>query len=352
MLHRSWRAIFFYRTMDEYKTISQLIEILGSRGLKFNDEETGPHVLRTVGHYRLNAFYDAFYVSPKRFDDRVPVHIDDVANLYSFDRRLRLLILGPLEKIEVALRALIAQEMGDSLISSGVAPPITFDLFDKRFYDLAQPGNRARYDISVDSIERSLYANWRRKLSGAERKLPKKELNTRFRAYRSTLTAWEVLQAATFGPLANLFATLRADVAVKIAIYFKLPRHVLTSVFYALKDLRNSCAHHSPIWNWNARTRSFAYLFPRVFAKEAGIEDSNRDLLYSYCAVMHVLLSVLSRGQTTWYRRLKKLINEYNTIYGAKIGFPPDWQTLPFWCVADVWKLAEHGRMRARLSTK
>jgi abortive infection bacteriophage resistance protein len=337
--------------MDDYKSVEQLIELLAGRGLGVEPRATAQHLLQTVGHYRLDAFYAAFYSEAKKFDVSVPIQVEDVASLYSFDRRLRLLILGPLEKIEVALRALIVKELGDYLVRSGRPQPVFIRLFDKEFYDFSDPASQHKYDISIDSCRRSTWVKWRRTLSRDERKLPKSELNKLFADYRKGLAAWEVLQAASFGPLANIFSILKPEIATNIARYFQLPRHVLASVLYALKNLRNSCAHHNPIWNWDARKRSAAFLFPRAYEQPAQITTANRDRLYAYCAAIHILLSVLSQGNSSWYRRLKKLSNEYNTLYSGKMGFPSDWQTLPFWCVSDVQVLSSHERMRGRLRT-
>ncbi len=338
--------------MSEYQTVEQLLEILEKRGLKIGSRPTAEHFLQTVGHYRLDSFYGAFYESPKRFDSSVPIDIDDVFNLYSFDRRLQLLLLGPIEKIEVALRSLMVKELGDYLVHTNDAKPAVINLFDKQFYDLKDKYNREKFGISADACRSSVLANWRRRRSPEERKLPKNEQNRRFSEHYRGLAAWEVLQSASFGPLANIFAVLRPEIGVKIARYFKLPRHVLQSVFYALKDLRNSCAHHNPIWNWNAQKRSRSFLFPRHYKAAAQIDGPNAELIYAYCATIHILLSVLSQGHSTWYRRLKKLINEFNTIYSDKMGFPPDWQTLSFWCVANVEDVASHNRMRALLRAK
>ncbi|HJT42096.1 MAG TPA: Abi family protein [Rhizomicrobium sp.] len=337
--------------MDDYKSIDQLISLLNERGLQIEAPEAAQHILKTVGHYRLESFYRAFYNQPKQFDHSVPIGIEDVANLYLFDRRLRLLILGPLEKLEVALRALIVKELGDFLVAQSRPQPVFIRLFEEGFYDLSTPANQSKYRASLEACRRSAWASWHRKLPRDDRKLPKSELNKMFEGYRHGLAAWEVLQAASFGPLANIFSILRPEIAVNIARYFGLPRHVLVGIFYALKNLRNSCAHHSPVWNWDARRRSSTFLFPRAYEQAAQITggDDNRDRLYACCAVIHLLLSPLSQGRSTWYRRLKKLINEFNTIYSGKMGFPAEWQTLPFWCVSDVAQLACHERLRGRL---
>jgi hypothetical protein len=48
---------------------------------------------------------------------------------------------------------------------------------------------------------------------------------------------------------------------------------------------------------------------------------------------------------------LKKLINEFNTTYSTTMGFPDNWQTLPFWCVADVRQTKTAIELRTRFSS-
>jgi len=82
----------------------------------------------------------------------------------------------------------------------------------------------------------------------------------------------------------------------------------------------------------------------------AQITDDNRHRIYAYCAMIHILLSFLSHGHSTWYRRLKKLVNEFNTTYGVAMGFPANWQTLPFWCVSEVALTANYEGLRDRVT--
>ena len=166
------------------------------------------------------------------------------------------------------------------------------------------------------------------------------------------LPAWAILQTTSFGPLTHLFALLREEVGNEIAKHFDLARDVVKSLLYGLKDLRNACAHHEPIWNWDANYRGSRRImrFPRRYVQPAGLTDEGRIKLYAYCTTIHILLSYLSAGRSTWYRRLKKLVNEFNTTYTSAMGFPDTWQTLPFWCVSDVRQTDQALILRERVS--
>lgn len=347
------------RAPSDYQSIDNLLKILAERGLEIGDERVATHYLNTIGHHRLTAFYPSFYENEKKFDGAIPTSLEDVFHLYSFDRRLRLLLMGPLEKIEVALRALIIREMGEYLRKNG-RTDIVIDLFDKDFYDLPGkriPGqvvttNEQNFQRAQDNCRDGARAHWNALYPSAVKRnfqLTRDDWQKAFPTYYKTLPAWTVLQLASFGPLTHIYATLKPEIAIAVSNELRMPWKVLRTSLFALKELRNSCAHHEPIWNWNAGERTVELSFPKRHRETAGVSDKNERRLYPYCALIHILLSFLSNGQSTWHRRLKKLVNEFNTIYGASMGFPEDWQTMPFWCVSDVARTPGFTQLRDRV---
>lgn len=320
-----------------YLTTEELRELLRSRGLNVTESDNTLLYLETIGHCRLSDYYPAFTDDGRLFDTSAIVTIEDVFRLYSFDRRLRLLLLGPFEKIEVTLRSLIIKEIGDFVGAASESRAVRINLFDRSLYDLSTDLGRTAYEAAREGCWRGAFTKWLQSVGKV--KYSRDERREAFDGVYRSMPAWQVLQYASFGPLANLFDALDSRITTPIAKRFQIPRHILVRLFYAMKDLRNACAHHEPIWNWDGAKRSFIMKFPRRYRADAKITDENVRKIYAYCAAIHIFLGFLSNGQTTWYRRLKKLINEFNTIYSTAIGFPRDWQTMPFWCCADVREL-------------
>lgn len=334
-----------------YKSVDELLALLAERGLQIPDIAYARHYLTTVGHHRLGAFYQLFYsAADKQFDTDIPTTMENVVHLYSFDRRLRLLINGPLEKIEVALRALIIQEIGD-YIQARQGPNTAIDLNDQTLFNLKTNQSRRNLELAREGFEKGVWAGWIAPFSRSHGKgFTKAQRDAAFRQHYAALPAWKILQAASFGPLTHYYSALRNEIAFPIARRFGLAHPVFTTTLFAFKELRNACAHHEPIWNWDAKKRSVKLLFPKAYTAAVGVEASNENRLYPYCALIHLFLSYLSQGQSTWYRRLKKLVNEYNTVYSSSMGFPDDWQQRTFWCVSDVSRSIQHDRLRTRVT--
>jgi abortive infection bacteriophage resistance protein len=78
--------------------------------LTVNDQLAALHSLQTVGYYRLLIYMRALQTMPgKTF---IPgATFADIVTLYNFNRKLRVLCLDVIERIEVALRASIVNEL-------------------------------------------------------------------------------------------------------------------------------------------------------------------------------------------------------------------------------------------------
>jgi abortive infection bacteriophage resistance protein len=94
----------------------QLAKLKG-RGMFVGDEVQAIHCLKTISYYRLSAYLHPF----KRSDDTYEpdTHFDKVQALYVFDRKLRLLLLDAIGRVEVALRAAVTYHVSMKFGSFG-----------------------------------------------------------------------------------------------------------------------------------------------------------------------------------------------------------------------------------------
>ena len=103
------------RTMDnekrererikEPKTFQEQVDILKARGLIIEDKDKAREILSQINYYRLSA-YTLTYKKDNRFEGGTS--FETIYKLYEFDKRLRNMIIGMLETIEVAFRTHIA----------------------------------------------------------------------------------------------------------------------------------------------------------------------------------------------------------------------------------------------------
>lgn len=100
-----------------YRTFEQQLELLKSRGLEITNDSAALEYLRRLGYYRLSGYWYPFRhlipllmhqskpFRPQRKDEFMQgSKLQDAVELYVFDKKLRLLILDAIERVEVAFR--------------------------------------------------------------------------------------------------------------------------------------------------------------------------------------------------------------------------------------------------------
>ena len=94
--------------MKHYMTEADLMALLKSRGLVISDEDKAVRYLESIGYYRLSAYMYPFLKVPKETHQyKDGTTFQQVLNLYRFDKKLRMLLLNEIEKVEIAIRRAI-----------------------------------------------------------------------------------------------------------------------------------------------------------------------------------------------------------------------------------------------------
>jgi len=112
-----------------FRSYHELVNLLIQRNMQVADPARAERKLAQLGYYRLSGYWypaKAFAVDaqgqqllcpisqkPLRQDWFQPgTNFNNVVALYQFDKRLRLLMLDAIERLEVSLRTVIAHEVG------------------------------------------------------------------------------------------------------------------------------------------------------------------------------------------------------------------------------------------------
>jgi abortive infection bacteriophage resistance protein len=221
----------------------------------------------------------------------------DVLDLYNFDRELRLLALDAIERIEVALRAALVNELGCRYDPHFYCDPQHFhsQLAFQRFYDTA---TTAKY-LAISHYRRTYHTP------------PEPPI-------------WAVTEALTFGDLSHLYSGLNHANRRAVAVGFTFPEKVLTSWFKSLTILRNVAAHHNRLWNASLKVNEPKRAHP--VRAEMGASDS----FAARATVLQALVTATQPGHG-WGQRLAGLLARYASVDAANLGFAKGWAGRPFW---------------------
>jgi abortive infection bacteriophage resistance protein len=277
------------------QTPQRLLAHLQQKGLLIADQQAALSALRHIGYFRLLIYMRPLQDANKQF--QAGTTFENVLAIYNFDRELRLLCLDAIERIEVALRAAIVNELSVPLGPHFFMESRHFEE-TSGFSDFLDKGLKARY-LAISHY----YKNYN---SPA---LP---------------PIWAIMEAVTFGALSRFYSCLHIANRKLVAACFTYDESILVSWFRTLNSLRNSCAHHNRLWN-----ASLIVDKPKI-AKKLKSSFNATDKFYARAVILVALLNDVAPGHS-WKLQLIDLLRRYPTIPEGAMGFPINWRNDPFW---------------------
>ena len=274
-------------------TFEDQVNILRSRGLLIEDEEQAMKVLSRINYYRLSA-YMLSYQSDNKF--RSGVSFDDIYNLYEFDKKLRSMMMGVLETIEIAFRTHIAYLIAHKY---GVL------------------GYKERDNFRNGDYHGKMLQSFQREMERSHEVFVQHHKS----AYSGVFPVWVAIELATFSTLSKIYSNLKEDDQDEIASsYYSTKGIYVRTWLYALSVVRNICAHHGRLYDRKLK------ISPRLFRGDSkkGIRN---DTAFSALLTSGRLL----KGNDEWSHfvtNLSVLIGQYDGVDLSLIGFPANWEEI------------------------
>jgi abortive infection bacteriophage resistance protein len=312
--------------------LSKLIE----RGMLITDQQRAMAYLGRIGYYRLSAYWYPFRLlrSGPTGSYRADEFLDgmafpDALKLYVFDKRLRLLVLDAIERIEVALRVDIAMLLGPIDPWAHRKPDLMHPQFGKQPIRKGRNSRKTKHEVWLEKLDSS-FANSREDFAHHFNK-----------TYSDRLPIWIAIELWDFGMLSNFYAGMQDTHKFDIASKYNIPRFKLLETWLrSINHIRNICAHHGRLWNRNlddqpAPTRTGEIQLLDHISMEYGTNKTPFAVsrLYGTAAIIQYLLRYINPG-TSWARRLEEHMSNFPSAHGLSIedaGFPKNWAQLPLW---------------------
>jgi abortive infection bacteriophage resistance protein len=303
--------------MTEFKkpalTVEEHIDLLRQRGLDVADTDKAIRYLRTIGYYRLSAYSLPFHSEKDQFAEGTS--FDDVLSLYIFDRKLRLLVMDGIERIEVAVRS----AMSDQLCSKYNPHWFLVDgVFIDEFYEKRASGGRSDYTSFIN------------KVSNHTGRTNPKNRNTSCKHYYDTYSkppyppSWMIVEVLPMGTWSKVYENLESGkVKQKIAKTFRFKTNDFGGWLHSLTLIRNRCAHHSRFWNTT---------FP---PKARNIQKYTHsgivlDTPYTNLALIQAFL-IRFLHNPSWSKRLGDHLLTCPLDIHRHMNVPYDWDCIDFW---------------------
>lgn len=304
----SLAKVFAMRFSKPALTIDQQLDQLVNRGMDVGDRASANHYLRHINYYRLRAYWLP-YETAARLDEHAfapQTTLATILDLYAFDRKLRLLVLDAIERIEVSLRARWANVLSLRYGSHAYAHRELFN--DGALYHKCI----ARLHTDVAESKEIFVRHYRSKYSDPS--LP---------------PIWSIAEILTFGQLSMWIKNLRhGPDRAAISSAYGIDEQVLVSFAHHLSYVRNVCAHHSRLWN---REMTVAMKLPSNPSwLKAEFNRAAERRLFNTLVMLVYVLGIISPG-SHWRQSVCKLVDRHPHVDVASMGFPRDWRGRELW---------------------
>lgn len=344
--------------------------------MSIEKEDRAKACLSRIGYYRLSAYWypnrkseiyidqnDAREKTRVLDDFRDNTHFSDALDFYVFDKKLRLLVLDALERVEIGIRTDIAVLLGvhdpwvhrkPSNLHGNFTRPNIPPARIAQIKDLSQQ----KPPLTRNAIAKTVGVNIKKvhfALGNPEKASQSKldewlfRLDDKFKKSKEDFAKhfkekypnddppiWVAVELWDFGTLSHFFSGMKVVDQNTIAARYGIPSgEILEGWLRNLNDVRNFCAHHSRLWN---RNLPFIPTWPAlgqvpVLDHLVGKTHSLSRFYASAVILRHLLLTI--NPTTTWPDRLSEHVatlptSPYVTL--ASAGFPEDWAD------QDIWK--------------
>jgi abortive infection bacteriophage resistance protein len=317
-------------------SFQQQLDLLKIRGLEVTDDAAALGYLARIGYYRLSAYWYPLRlklitqnpvtqkIKVTREDQFSPgVKFEHALSLYVFDKRLRLLLLDAIERVEVAMRVDVSYMLAgrDTFAHTNAA------MLHGNFTKKPKPNGQTAHQEWITKYNKVLARS-------------KEDFFKHYKIkYGLPLPIWVSVELWDFVLLSTFYQGMQATDKTVIATKYGVQDfRVMESWLRSLNFVRNVAAHHSRLWNKNLvdqpkipKTGQIAAFDPIADDPLLSQEVSAR--LYSViCILIHMLK--ITNPNSSWRDRLREMIDQFPQVpllSISDIGFPHQWQQHDFW---------------------
>lgn len=310
-----------------WKSFDEQLKLLVDRGLLVDNKQAALSYLERLGYYRLSGYFYPFrqleitqgedgrlqYQRLNNFIDGS--RFEDVVNLYVFDKRLRLLALDALERIELAIRVDIAYLLGERDTYAHENPNCLHGQFSKK---VQKKTGMTLHQTWLESYHRFVH------------RARRETFVAHYLAKYQKLPIWVAIEIWDFGALSKLYSGLNIADQDFIAQKYGAPDgKAFASWLRGLNFVRNVSAHHSRLWNINVLERASVWDKDEIWQAQ-----NNARPFYYFCLMQQMLTTICPNS--CWKTRFKELLTTFPSVENqavklSEMGVAENWQEWELW---------------------
>lgn len=295
-------------------SIEAQIDLLIARGVIIPNRGIAHHYLSYISYYRFCGY--AIELEGELIDGEKHycnnTTFEKILDCYIFDRKLRLLVIDAIERIEIAIRTVMINEL--ALKYNDAHWYLNKNLFLPEF----------KHNDLIQSIKKE--TRYKAQNGSVQDKKCERFIKHYYDKYQTPElpAVWMLAEILPLGSWSMMFANLiDRDNQKLICKHFEINYVVMESWLHTLTYLRNLCAHHSKLWSRN-------FTLKPLIANNYRQQLKTNNKFSAQAAILKIFLDVIS-PDNEWAKHLHDLINEHPMIDSKKMGFNEKWHLDPFW---------------------
>lgn len=297
-----------------FRSISEQIELLKSKNLKFIDEPSAAQHLSNFGYYEIiNGYRDTFIDDNKKF--KSDTTFEDIFALFYFDFKLRSALLETLDYAEVSLKQKLAYTLAEKY-GLNFDDYISIDVFD-----VGSPLKRPSPELNLYSSRDLLFYELG--------KIRDKNVHPfkHYREHHELTPPWILVKGMTFGNLRSAITLLKQKDKSLLINRLYSPEDVSNITEDELKTLfhetiriinryRNRAAHGGRLYNFFP---SVGFKYSTLLHEKAGISKTSITKNKVASNSLYLLLMSMSFWQSKYpFATFKMNFENILTGYSSK----------------------------------
>ncbi len=286
----------------EFKTIDEQIQILLNRGLNIPDTKQASDFLLYNNYYRISG-YSLTLRSHDVFHDNAS--LQNIIDIYTFDHKLRHILLSYIDIIEVSFKSVYAYEFTKRYGATGHLNAEYFTDTNKHSEIIKKAEKQQQARLQHEAYIKHFVVD-----------------------LKQNIPLWAYVDLLTISDISFLYKISTEDIQKAVAdtfgILLKGP-DLLVKFMHSITILRNLCAHGVRLYN-------------RLFEQKPSLNKKQRQMLnkddngidnahlFSYLLVMQRLLR--KEDFVAMFEEISKLHSNYLFVNMRYYGFPENWNDL------------------------
>lgn len=296
---------------QEYKTSKQQVELLCSRGLKFEDKKIAEKIFEKINYYNLINPYGKPFLSKKNKYIEEAI-FDQIYNFYKFDKNLSSLFLSYILHIESSFKTAISHTVS----SKGENGHKEESYLNISIFSEKSKNNKEKSEQELEN-DQKLLDDLKYTIDNSNKLYIKHNRNK-----YGNVPFWVLCNEMDFGQTIYYYEKLpekdRNKVSLKMRdgnIEVKLSLTQFKSALYMLKDLRNLIAHNE-VFYWFKPTNGYGQPRWYGFNKYKGVINQKGSIA-SIILIFNMYLS--TDNWNNFYSNFEKQFKDFTKEIPTKI---------------------------------